>query len=950
MENTPAISTKDYLELINPLLAQRLELLHLDKIYYKGKGAYLYYFDDKGKEVKVIDFVSGYGAVLLGHNPGKLRAAAIAYLRDNRPGFVQMSVKDSATRTARWLHDEMKTITGQEFITAFANSGAEAIEAAIKHALMEFYERINGFSRKFEQEAAYLIHSFSGTDESPVSMEEKEINRCRIRNKEIIQTNAPIVLAAQQAFHGKTLRAALTCWNPEYSRPFSPDNPVTQFTDWDLDALQKIFRQVAFDLLLPGADASGRLQFHAVTFNRIAAAIVEPIQGEGGIRIVPEPFIRQLAQCCRVYDTPLIFDEIQTGCYRTGYLLASAQYGITAGYYVLGKALGGGLAKISAVLIDKQRYSEPFGLIHSSTFAEDGWSSYVALKALELSKAKSPEIRTKGDKIIQRLRRLQQAYPSIIRDVRGQGLMIGLEFKDFSESNSYCFQMLARGGYLHYLYAAYLLNTWNIRLAAPLSAKNVLRIQPAVSISKADIDRLMQGLYALCEALYCEDFYKLIEFSLPGDCQGLRASPERFRHGDIPRETPREGARKVGFLTHFIDAGTVRAGDPSLNVLDDGRLEELVEKILPLGTPAIAGSKNIIGENGKAVHITFAGLSLTSAMCRNAISNKATQPQIELCRKAAQVLKEEEQVEVVGLGQYSSIVTNNGRLIPETGVGLTTGNSLTAYLAMEAVKSRLREKGINIKAAKIGIIGAAGNIASILAELFSDNAGGVILLGNSNKISHQKAVRTARNIYQKAAKELLENGCTRTEGLARWLIDSGTLQKIQNGEFRLDDPLLYEKLEKIVGPRLFLRVVRSIDDFRECRVVIVATNAAKPFLNPEHFSPHTIICDLSVPHNCGPALIHNNKSIEVIFGGVAHLPHGECIPVKGFPLEAGQVYGCMGETLLLGLEGFKKPFSLGNITLRQVEWIGEIAQKHGFSPLAVSYHANQRLEHDNHHK
>ena len=89
------------------------------------------------------------------------------------------------------------------------------------------------------------------------------------------------------------------------------------------------------------------------------------------------------------------------------------------------------------------------------------------------------------------------------------------------------------------------------------------------------------------------------------------------------------------------------------------------------------------------------------------------------------------------------------------------------------------------------------------------------------------------------------------------------------------------------------------------------------------------ICDISVPVNCTPELLDNDKDISVILGGVAQLPHGEKLPIKGFPLGQGKVFGCLGETLLLGMEGREISFSFGRITCQQIDEIAQIARKHG---------------------
>lgn len=928
-------STRDYSELINPLLAQQLELLLLDKVYHRGAGAYLYYLDVGGEERRVTDFVGGYGAALLGHAPRELTDCAIRYLEKERPGLVQLSVKDEAVRCARWLQEEVKALTGRTYNIIFANSGAEAVEAGLKHARLVFYEKINDFFRKFEQETARVLHVAARQEEGLRGEMAEKIAEIRRQNAVIIEEATPIVLAARNAFHGKTAGALSVTWNPEYRDPFFPGQSSAEFVRLEVAEIERVFQANQFHLHLPSMDHTGRLFFRAVPFNRISAALIEPIQGEGGVQPVPTAFIQRLAEASRAHAVPLIVDEIQTGCYRAGHLLLSVEKGVVADYFVLGKALGGGLAKISALLVDRRQYRSPFGLLHSSTFAEDGWSCHLALQALEQLKTRASEVIEKGTRLIRSLRELQRLYPAVVRAVRGEGLMIGIEFRDFSESNSYCFQIMARSGRLHYLYAGYLLNEWGLRVAAPLSAANVLRIQPPVAVSEVDVQHLMRGLHALCEIIDCEDFYKLIEFRLPAIARGLRDQPQRFYHGNIPREPAAPGARKVGFLTHFIDTGTVKAGDPSLRLLEDPYIEELLESILPLSTPTILGSKNIKNRKGAPVHITLAGLSFTSSMCRRALSDQATEPFVRLCQQAVRMLKTEG-AELIGLGQYTSILTQNGLNIPETEVGLTTGNSFTVQLGLETVRARLREQGRELSKVKVGIIGAGGNIASVFADLFADDSAGVLLLGNSGrKEGYLKAVRTARNIYQRTVGDLLQGKGQHGGNLGRWLANSAVFREIRNGDRQAADPRLYEAIEKEFGKGLLVRAVRSIVELKECQVIIVATSADRPFLFPEHFHPHTLILDLSVPHNCRPELIQNNKDIEVILGGIARLPNGETLPVKGFPLEAGQVYGCMAETLLLGLEGRLASFSLGRIDRQQVALTKAMAREHGFEPAAA---------------
>jgi predicted amino acid dehydrogenase len=127
-----------------------------------------------------------------------------------------------------------------------------------------------------------------------------------------------------------------------------------------------------------------------------------------------------------------------------------------------------------------------------------------------------------------------------------------------------------------------------------------------------------------------------------------------------------------------------------------------------------------------------------------------------------------------------------------------------------------------------------------------------------------------------------------------------------------------------------IKVISSLEAVKSCNVVIVSTNQGEPFLETCHFNPGTLVYDISIPTNCTDELIHNNKGIRVIFGGIAELPGHEKIGVIGLPLEKGFAYGCISETLILGFENWQDHFSYGPISTQQVELIGKMARSHGF--------------------
>src|SRR5687768_6773821 len=160
---------------------------------------------------------------------------------------------------------------------------------------------------------------------------------------------------------------------------------------------------------------------------------------------------------------------------RTGRFLACEALGVSPDYIMLSKALGGGLAKISATLIRRDRHVDRFDVLHTSTYAEDDYSSAIALKALELlDDAALATCRLKGERLRNGLRSLMAAYPDIIVDVRGRGLMVGVEFRRLLDDPSFLLRLLTNQDDLVFVLVGYLFNVHRIRVAPTLSDPQTL--------------------------------------------------------------------------------------------------------------------------------------------------------------------------------------------------------------------------------------------------------------------------------------------------------------------------------------------------------------------------------------------------------------------------------------------------------------------------------------------
>ena len=166
------------------------------------------------------------------------------------------------------------------------------------------------------------------------------------------------------------------------------------------------------------------------------------------------------------------------------------------------------------------------------------------------------------------------------------------------------------------------------------------------------------------------------------------------------------------------------------------------------------------------------------------------------------------------------------------------------------------------------------------------------------------------------AKEFYSFGIT-VGGIEKQVKQWRMYECIKQDRHLLQKRDLWQQFKTETGESCAIKVVTGIHQLYDCNVVVVATNSSEPFLKPQHFQTGTIVYDISVPLNCTPELLANDKGIKVILGGIAALPNKEKITVKGLPIDEGYVYGCMGETILLGLEGHRGHYSLGAILLKE---------------------------------
>ncbi|MBT9140686.1 MAG: Putrescine aminotransferase [Dehalococcoidia bacterium] len=272
-------------------------------------------------------------------------------------------------------------------------------------------------------------------------------------------------IAAIGGFHGKSMGSLSATSKAVFRKPFLPLLPYFRHVPYgDADVLEKQLASAAFS----GED--------------VAAVILEPILGEGGVIIPPDDYFPRIREICDRYGVVLIADEVQTGMGRTGKMFGLEHYGIVPDILCLGKAFGGGVMPIGAFVSTSEIWEKmtPNPFLHTSTFGGNPVCCAAAIAAINviLEERLPEQAAEKGNYFIPKLVDLMHKYKNICVEARGRGLLIGMEFV----SNEVGYQV-AKGLFEH-----------GVLVAGTLINAKVIRIEPPLTITKAELDRVLETL------------------------------------------------------------------------------------------------------------------------------------------------------------------------------------------------------------------------------------------------------------------------------------------------------------------------------------------------------------------------------------------------------------------------------------------------------------------------
>ncbi|MCR4400450.1 MAG: aminotransferase class III-fold pyridoxal phosphate-dependent enzyme [Syntrophomonadaceae bacterium] len=872
-------------ELINPTIQRVLRTFRLDKAYARGAGHYLYDTDGRG----YLDFIAQYGAVPFGYNPEDLWQAVLDFHRSGMPAMVQPSVPIKAVELAERL---AAIAPGDLQYSTFVQSGAEAVEAAIK-----------------------LARSATG-------------RAC--------------VVSTDNGFHGKTLGALSATGREVYQAPFrAPVSGFLRVPFGDARALEAVFRNIGDD---------------------VAAFIVEPVQGEGGIIAAPPGYLTEVADLCRRHGVVFILDEVQTGLGRTGRMFACQAEGVAPDILLLSKALGGGLVPLGVSLSSPRVWNDEYGRLHSSTFANNNLTCAVGLAVLDRLEADGgallEQVQQKGHYLLEGLRRIEERWPGVIREVRGTGLMVGVEFCEFTERDGFDMVYMSRRGAFCALVAGMLLNVFGIRCAPFLNNAMTLRLEPPLTIEYAEIDRLLQALERICEIIWNKDYALLYRYLVGDDREptvvtGYRTGATAVRSSRLEPGTRPE--RCFAFVIHYPGTEDVVKNNPSFASYTTEELERLLqwqaqepEPEVVCEMPAVRSRTGSVAR-GWLIGVPF-GAQQMMTLPRE-VTVGAIRRAVDLAREMG--------AEIVGLGAYTSVVTRGGRDVQGRGVAITSGNSFTIAMALEALWHGAELMGTDLEKARGAVVGAAGSIGRVSAILLSERVAWVSLVGNPTRPN------SSLRRLQGVADDMVAHACRRLRagdgrGLAGWLQG---LQRRLRENLATIDPGLYHQVQKVVdgeeaGERpaqVMSRAAAALGEefpvaltldletgLRDADVVLAASNSPGYLVYPHMLKAGAVVCDIARPADVSPAVNAQRPDVLVLEGGLVQLPDGISFgPNMGY--RPGVNLACLSETILLSLEGDHADHSIGSrIPLEEVEYLRHLGEKHGFA-LASLHSAGREI-------
>lgn len=873
-----------------------LELLKLDVNYEDGKDDWLFY-TEQDQRIKVLDLCGSYGVNLLGHKNEVYQHYQKA-INSLRPNFIQNSIGPERQKLAYRLAERLNQQTGKgNWNCEFANSGSEIIESALKLSLYHYETQIE----EIKQNLYYSLNSLN------ISGAKKELIDKVKKSLAEFESLKPKALYFEGSYHGKTFGSLSLMSNSIFKKqlPQALENIACPTNAEEF--LKCVYRlKMEYYLLHP---KTGKLINK--TFLPLCGIFLEPIQGEAGVHSLNNKLLSSISEIQQKHKVTIVSDEIQCGCYRTGHFSALHSDTLIADIYCFGKALGAGLAKISALCCNEDIYSKFFFQRHSSTFAGDEHSCKIGNWFLDTIDANAQKIeKLQSNWIIKGLEELTELYPEIIKAIRGKGNMIAIEFQESSINQSYITKFFKDLNQLGYWVSSVLLNREKLRIFPTLSSPLSFRIQPSIEFSDSELQFTLRALHSFLNALREHDTKYLFGHLFP-------VREDNFKH-PFPKNVAenRMLEKAAVFICHPIDYHHARDILNLKHSFSDELMNPTLEKLSDFQDFTIYHTDELVNSEGDKLNVVFLGIPLTSNTFYQALKSGKRKDWIQKIQKAVDYANMHH-AKSIGLGQFTSIISGNGLYLNSPKVPITTGNAYTASLTVKAIRSALREQDLKAEDCKLSIIGAAGNILSVISEILIKEFQNVNLVFRTD---WKESVKTRKEII-----DFLKLCLAAKEDFPLKLVLQ-SLVKHYSFENQLESILQ--------GIKEYLSINSDIKSVSQSKVIIIGTNSTSSILDSQHVQESAIIADIAVPSNTSKAL-QNRSDIIFIKGGIAALPllpFGQEQELNSviLPFGSGECYACMAETFGIAFDAKWNQHNIGDLNGDLVSSIDRSLNKSGF--------------------
>ncbi len=291
------------------------------------------------------------------------------------------------------------------------------------------------------------------------------------------------IASVMGAYHGKTAGSLALTGSEKWKKYQFPLMPAANLPFGDLVALEDCLKT-----------------------RDVCAFFIEPIQGEGGIKLHPEGYLKAVRELCTKYGTYLVCDEIQTGVGRTGKMWACEHDGVVPDVIVFAKGISGGFMPLAGYICTEEIWNAAYGdpetcFHHTVTFGESPLTCAAGIASLQYIYDNDliAQSAIKGEQIKGRLQEIADKYPKVIKEVRGRGLMIGIEFhlagKTLKEMvGNRAAAQEAIGARI----ASILMNTYNVQVMFTINNPIVIRMLPPLAVTQETIDYAMKAFDSAC--------------------------------------------------------------------------------------------------------------------------------------------------------------------------------------------------------------------------------------------------------------------------------------------------------------------------------------------------------------------------------------------------------------------------------------------------------------------